>query len=70
MICLHVPFMQSVGQRVGRVQVGVGTWVVVGGCTDVVSSYDMVAVPSSVMVCVSVKEFIAVGEALSVNEGV
>lgn len=50
--------MQSPGQRVGNVNVGVGTCVVVGGCTDVVKGYDIVAEDSSVLVCVVVMEFI------------
>ncbi len=42
-LLLHVPNWQSVGHRVMNVRVGVGTSVVVGGITDVVSGIDHVA---------------------------
>ena len=52
--------MQSVGQRVGRVKVGVGTGVVVGGILLVVRGMDSViadreSVSVSVMVMFAVK---------------
>lgn len=37
---MHCPFMQSSGHEVGRVRVGVGGAVVVGGITDVVGGRD------------------------------